>query len=167
MNIYSIGFTQKTAEEFFSLLKENNVKKLIDIRLNRESQLSVFARYPDIEYFLKLHGIEYVYYDYLAPTEDLRKRYNDKKSEKKMTFSEYTVEFHKILDERNAIVRLIREEKELDNACFMCSEDLPEECHRYLTIQRIIDFLNNIKFPDEVHVKHLVSYKALNQLKNN
>jgi len=40
MNIYTIGFAQKSAEEFFKLLTDNGVNKLIDIRLNNKSQLA-------------------------------------------------------------------------------------------------------------------------------
>ena len=43
MNIFTIGFAQKSAEEFFTLLTNNGVKKLIDIRLNNKSQLAGFA----------------------------------------------------------------------------------------------------------------------------
>ncbi len=160
MNIYSIGFTGKTAEEFFTLLKENNVKKIIDIRLNRDGQLSAFAKYPDLEYFLKLHDIEYVYYEYLAPSEGLRKRYNDKKSEHKMTFEEYTVDFNQTMQERNAIMQFAKEEKNLDGSCFLCSEDYPDECHRYLVIEELLRFLLTINFNEVINVIHLISYKC-------
>ena len=38
--IYTIGFTKKTAEEFFELIKKNNITLIIDVRLNNTSQLS-------------------------------------------------------------------------------------------------------------------------------
>lgn len=166
MNIYSIGSSGKdTAENFFKLLTDNNVKKVIDIRLNREGQLSAFAKYPDIEYFLKLHGIEYVYYDYLAPSEDLRKRYNDKKADHKMTFEEYTEDFYRTLEERNAIARFAKEEKDLDGACFLCSEDNPYECHRSLAIFAILRFLKMMKFDEVITVIHLVSKKLSGKIR--
>ena len=46
--IYTIGFTQKTAEEFFRLLQEAGVRKLIDVRENRAGQLAGFAKFPDL-----------------------------------------------------------------------------------------------------------------------
>ena len=39
MKLYTIGFTQKSAETFFSLIKKNNVELLIDIRLNINLQV--------------------------------------------------------------------------------------------------------------------------------
>lgn len=44
MKIYTIGFTKKGAERFFTLLKKNAVKTLIDVRLNNVSQLAGFAK---------------------------------------------------------------------------------------------------------------------------
>jgi hypothetical protein len=40
INLFSIGFTQKSAEDFFGLLKDNNIDCLIDVRLNPNGQLS-------------------------------------------------------------------------------------------------------------------------------
>ena len=59
MNLYTIGFSQKSAEEFFKILKSNNVIRLIDIRLNNKSQLAGFTNIKHLQYFLKIHGIEY------------------------------------------------------------------------------------------------------------
>ncbi len=43
MNLYTIGFTKKTAEYFFETLISNGIKKLVDIRLNNKSQLVGFT----------------------------------------------------------------------------------------------------------------------------
>ena len=40
MEIHTIGFTKKTAEQFFSLLKDAGIKKLIDVRLKAVPQLT-------------------------------------------------------------------------------------------------------------------------------
>ena len=69
--LFTIGFTQKTAEQFFGLLQDAGVQRAIDIRENRVGQLSGFAKYPDIAFFLdRLLGIEYVYEPLLAPSEN-------------------------------------------------------------------------------------------------
>lgn len=44
IKINTIGFTQKSAEDFFCLLKKSNTKLLIDVRINNVSQLSGFAK---------------------------------------------------------------------------------------------------------------------------
>jgi uncharacterized protein (DUF488 family) len=133
MRVYTIGFTKKTAKLFFELLEKNGVKKIIDIRHSNKGQLAGFTKSPDFEYFLGLHGIEYVHDASLAPTDELRKRYTDKKS--KMTFDEYTVVFMNTLKQRQAIPKL--QEQDLDQVCFLCSEEKPDKCHRRLVVESI------------------------------
>ena len=53
ITLFNIGFTQKTAEEFFEKLRVNKIECLIDIRLNNKSQLAGFAKGADLSYFLK------------------------------------------------------------------------------------------------------------------
>lgn len=141
MNIYTIGFTKKTAKHFFELLKKNGIKKVVDIRLNNKGQLAGFAKGVDLQYFLELHGIEYEHDVSLAPTEELRKKYNDKKL--KMSFDEYTVEFEKTLEQRQCIQKL--QGVDLDHVCYLCSEEKPDKCHRRLVVNKIKGSDVNIK----------------------
>ncbi len=52
MTIFTIGFTKKSAREFFTKLKDAGVRRLVDARLNNRSQLSAFAKKEDLAYFL-------------------------------------------------------------------------------------------------------------------
>ena len=68
MEIYTIGFTQTTARDFFERLRKAGVRRLIDVRLNNVSQLAGFAKRDDLAYFLdELCGVEYVHEPLLAP----------------------------------------------------------------------------------------------------
>lgn len=49
--VYTIGFTEKSAEEFFGMLKNAGVKRVIDVRLCPSTQLSGFARKKDLAFF--------------------------------------------------------------------------------------------------------------------
>ena len=53
MTLYTIGFTQKSAERFFELIKKNQIEIVLDIRLNNRSQLAGFTKGDDLAYFLK------------------------------------------------------------------------------------------------------------------
>jgi len=44
MTLYTIGFTKKSAEQFFGLLRNNHVKQLVDVRISNGSQLAGFAK---------------------------------------------------------------------------------------------------------------------------
>lgn len=148
LRLYTIGFTQKNAEEFFELLTSNNVKKIIDIRLNNNSQLAGFSKEKDLKYFLELHGIKYEYMPYLAPSEELKKQFVCKKPT--ITFDEYTVIYKQLLKDRSAIESLAKED--LDCACFLCSEDKPDECHRRLLVLELSEYLGK----DKVVIIHLI-----------
>ena len=39
MQIYTMGFTQKTAEQFFEKIKQNGIQIVIDVRLNNHRNL--------------------------------------------------------------------------------------------------------------------------------
>ncbi len=136
MRIDTIGFTQKTAEQFFELLASNGVNLLIDIRLNNKSQLAGFAKQPDLEYFLnKIGGIDYVHDPLLAPTEQLLKAYRGKE----ISWDQYEAVFDEIMQERD-IDHYIRDtyEKVADCAvCLLCSEPTAEKCHRRLIAERL------------------------------
>ncbi len=72
MKVFTIGFTQKTAEQFFELLRRSGAKRVVDVRLNNVSQLAGFAKKQDLAYFAKqICGMDYVHMPELAPTQDI------------------------------------------------------------------------------------------------
>ncbi|WP_458726777.1 DUF488 domain-containing protein [Alteromonas macleodii] len=145
MNLYTIGFTKKNAERFFTFLKESNVKTLIDVRLNNVSQLAGFAKRDDLKFFLKeLCGADYVHSPELAPTKEILSAY--KKGE--MPWNVYEDKFLNLMGQRN-IEKLITP-KLLEDGCLLCSEHEPHLCHRSLVIQYLNEHSNL-----ELKVKHL------------
>ncbi|MDR3148187.1 MAG: DUF488 domain-containing protein [Treponema sp.] len=144
INIFTIGYTHKTAKEFFGLLSQNKIETLIDIRLNNKSQLTGFTKKNDLEYFLeKLCGISYLYVPNFAPTRDILDGYKDKT----ITWDEYEQRFNLLIDKRKI-------EKELGphvlhNACLLCSESDAKNCHRRL----VAEYLS--KHFDDVNITHL------------
>ncbi len=72
VQLFTMGFTQKSAEQFFDALIKSSVKTVIDTRLNNISQLAGFTKKNDLKYFLKqVGGIDYVHILDLAPTKDI------------------------------------------------------------------------------------------------
>ena len=132
--IFTIGFTQKTAEKFFNLLTENKIDLLIDIRLNNTSQLAGFAKFPDIQFLLKKIGeINYIHDTLLAPTDELLKNYKNKK----VSWGEYEIVFEKIMSERNIFHYIQEQYAEYSdlNICLLCSEASEKQCHRRLVAE--------------------------------
>ncbi len=60
VQIFTIGFTQSSAEHFFGRLADAGVARVVDVRLNNSSQLAGFAKAQDLPFFLReLVGAEY------------------------------------------------------------------------------------------------------------
>jgi uncharacterized protein (DUF488 family) len=135
MRVFTIGFTQKTAEEFFGLLRDNRVRTLVDIRLNPHGQLSGFAKQVDLPYFLRelAGGCGYAHLPELAPTKDILKEYRGGGTE----WPEYERRFEALMDERNVPATLDRSLFESGACCLLCSEATPEQCHRRLVAERL------------------------------
>jgi len=153
MNIFSIGFTQKSAEEFFDLLKDNNIDCLIDVRLNPNGQLSRFAFEKDLPYFLdKLaNGCKYAHRVDLAPQNELLKEVRTKGSEMSKNYKLFEIEFNKYLEEKSKIKNFVEQFKDFKNVALLCSEHTTEKCHRRLVIDMLQKyFSNDVKF-----AKHL------------
>lgn len=139
IRLFTIGFTRKSAEEFFTLLKESAVKRIIDIRLNNVSQLAGFAKRDDLAFFLRaICSIEYIHRPDLAPTKDLLDRYK----KKVVDWETYEREFRAIMQERQIEREIPR--SMLDHACLLCSENTPEHCHRRLVAEFLRQANGNI-----------------------
>jgi len=140
IRLYTIGFTEKTASTFFTLLKTAGVRKIIDTRLNNVSQLAGFAKGKDLEYFAKEIGdMGYEHNINLAPTKELLSSYRDKT----ITWAQYETEYISLLDARN-IIQEIDFEK-LNDSCLLCSEHKPEMCHRRLLAEYLQGENKNIE----------------------
>jgi uncharacterized protein (DUF488 family) len=131
MEIYSIGFTKKSAREFFGTLKANGIERLLDVRLNNTSQLAGFAKQSDLPYFLReICGIAYEYEPLLAPTQEILDAYKKAKT----GWEAYT-------DAYIALMRLRQVESTISQEGFrrktvlLCSEPTAENCHRRLALE--------------------------------
>lgn len=139
INLYTIGFTKKSAEDFFTLLKNNNIKTLIDVRLNNVSQLAGFTKQDDLKFFLKeICGIGYKHIIDFSPTDFILKRYKDKE----INWDQYEIEFKELIKTR-------RIEKSIDidtlrDACLLCSEPTAEKCHRRLVAEYFREIYKNL-----------------------
>ena len=130
MNIYTIGFTKKTAREFFEKLQGADAKYLLDTRLNNTSQLAGFSKRKDLEYFVEnLTDMEYLELPILAPTSEILKRYRSDGD-----WQAYEVEYNGMLIERD-VAREIDASLFADGAVLLCSEPTAEKCHRRLAAE--------------------------------
>lgn len=133
MKIFTIGFTKKSANRFFELLRTSGARRVVDVRLNNVSQLAGFAKRDDLAYFLaELCGMDYVHLPVLAPTKQMLDDYKKKGGD----WSTYETRFLDLMRARRVEQMVARET--VADACLLCSEDTPEHCHRRL----VAEYLN-------------------------
>jgi uncharacterized protein (DUF488 family) len=135
MKIYTIGFTHKNARQFFELLRQNKVQRLVDIRLRPSGQLAGFTRKEDLPYFLDhlAEGCDYVHMPELAPSKEILDDYRRGGGE----WADYVQRFEALMNERGIPDQIDRSIFESADCCLLCSEATPEQCHRRLVAERL------------------------------
>lgn len=130
MKIFTIGFTQKSAEEFFKLLQDAGVKRVIDIRIHNNSQLAGYSKRDDLAFFLdKVAGIAYQEAHILNPSEELFNSYRKKEIDWKKFLGDYKKEITKKQVEKEL------KKSDFDRAVLLCSEAEPDHCHRRIAAE--------------------------------
>lgn len=145
--LFTIGFTQKTAKQFFELLKTNSVERLVDTRLNNISQLAGFSKRDDLDFFCKaILGIEYIHWQESAPTPEILNAYKTKL----ISWDEYAKEYTELLFKRK-VESQVEYYLGSGKACLLCSESKPHHCHRSL----LASYLSNL-CERPIHIQHLM-----------
>ena len=131
MEIYSIGFTKKSAGEFFGTLKAHGIERLLDVRLNNTSQLAAFAKQADLAYFLnEICAAAYEHEPLLAPTQDILDAFKKKKGD----WDTYTEAYLSLIRTRK-VESVLSMESFQKKTVLLCSEATAEHCHRRLAIE--------------------------------
>jgi uncharacterized protein (DUF488 family) len=131
VEVYTIGFTKRTAAHFFEALRGVGVKRLVDVRLNNSSQLAGFTKRDDLPFFLKeICGAEYIYEPLLTPTQRMLDAYREGRG----TWQEYERQFLELMAERRIETRLDRSIFEIPTT-LLCSEATADRCHRRLVLE--------------------------------
>lgn len=144
-NLFTIGFTQKSAKQFFGLLSTKGVSKLLDTRLNNTGQLAGFSKRDDLEYFCRsILNIDYVHWEESAPEERMLSAYK----KKELGWDEYAKEYLALLERRK--VEMHMSLVAAGGACLLCSEAKPHHCHRSI----LAEYLNR-KSGGALRIQHL------------
>jgi uncharacterized protein (DUF488 family) len=145
MEIYTIGFTKKTAAKFFGSLRQAGIKRLIDVRLNNSSQLAGFTKREDLPFFLlEICKAQYLHEPLLAPTQDILDAYKKRKG----SWSDYEQRFLALMKERKVEERIDRKSFEIPTV-LLCSEATADHCHRRLVLEYLQSKWGDLK------IKHL------------
>lgn len=130
MKIFTIGFTRKSAEQFFTRLKQPGLERIVDARLNNVSQLAGFTKKDDLHFFLReICHINYVHLPELAPTKDMLDAYRKNGGD----WQTYERQFLALMVKRR--VEETIDKKLIAGGCLLCSEATSEHCHRRLVAE--------------------------------
>jgi uncharacterized protein (DUF488 family) len=147
VKIFTIGFTQKSAETFFTLLKNAGVKRLVDVRLKNDSQLAGFSKKEDLRYFARaICGIDYMHVPALAPTAEILDTYKKHKGD----WGLYEQQFLELMRFRR-IEETVSPDM-LEGGCLLCSEEEPQHCHRRLVAEYLKDKWGNLV---NIEIEHI------------
>jgi uncharacterized protein (DUF488 family) len=139
MRVCTIGFTHKSAEDFFGRLQKAGVKRVVDVRLNNVSQLAGFSKRDDLAFFLRsLLGIDYVHAPLLAPTQDILDEFKKNNGE----WNVYEAKFLRLIQQREIELHVAKEM--IGDSCLLCSEDKPHFCHRRLVAEYLKEKWGNL-----------------------
>jgi uncharacterized protein (DUF488 family) len=146
MQVYSIGFTKKTAERFFDALRQAGVRRLLDVRLHNSSTLAGFTKEADLPFFLReLCEAEYRHEPILAPSEELFRGIKGGR----LSWPEYEAGFLRLMADRRVEDRLDRSVFSM-RTVLLCSEVTADKCHRRL----VLEYLNG-KWGGLLEIVHL------------
>ena len=142
MNLFTMGFTRKSAEEFFTLIGENHIEILIDIRLRNNTQFAGFTKSNDLAYFLKaICACRYVHEDAFAPNKELLDDYKKQVT----SWEKYESIYRSLYLKREMGERFRKNYQRYNRVLLLCSEPTPEKCHRRLLAEYIGQDMENIQ----------------------
>ena len=97
MKLFTIGFTKKSAQRFFELLRSSGARRVVDMRLNNVSQLAGFAKRDNLAYFAnEICGMDYIHLPVLAPTQEMLDQYRKRRGD----WSAYERQFIDLMKQR-------------------------------------------------------------------
>ena len=140
MELFTIGYTKKSAEKFFGIIIDNKIEIVADVRLYNSTQLAGFSKSADLQYFLKkICGCNYIALKQLAPNSSLFENYKNGKT----SWNEYEKIYNKFLDtQANLDFFYAFKNKRI---CILCAESTPEHCHRRLIAEKVSKICDNVK----------------------
>lgn len=148
--IYTIGHSILEVDKFISLLKDNNIDTIVDVRSIPYSKFASQFNKETLKHYLKENNIYYIYMG-----NSLGARYEDKA----LLFDDGKVNFKKVQETisfQNGISRLEKGLSKGYKIALMCSEKEAFDCHRFVLIS---EFLAR----NGISIKHIYPDKVVSQ----
>jgi uncharacterized protein (DUF488 family) len=136
--VFTVGYEERTIDEFVQRLQKYDIKVLVDVREIPASRKKGFSK-TKLNEMLGSVGIKYLHVRELGSPRELRKKlYADK--DYTYFFSEYKKHLNRNID---VLEHLYSEVISNESSCLMCMERLPSQCHRKVVAERIKEINGN------------------------
>lgn len=136
--IYTIGYEERTIDEFLGRLKRNGITILIDVREIPYSRKSDFSK-SRISEHLESAGIKYIHVGKLGSPKPLREKLHRDKD-----YDSFFDGYRGYLETLNDDVEELYEEVIAHEvSCLMCMERDPFQCHRMVVAKKIKEIDGN------------------------
>lgn len=142
--IYTIGFTKKSAEQFFELLELHDITNVIDVRLYNNTQLSGFAKSADLKFFLKrISAIEYKHDLKFTPAEKSLNLYK----RGLIDWEDYVKDFETNMNERRIVRHITQNYSDSPEVryCLLCAEPSANFCQRRLVAEKFAEVFDGME----------------------
>lgn len=138
VTVFTIGYEERTIDEFLCRLKKNKVATLIDIREIPYSRKRDFSK-SRISEHLQAAGIKYIHVGKLGSPKPLREKLHKDKDYESF-FEEYRAYLDTLIGE---VEDLYEDVISQDVSCFMCMERDPFQCHRMVVAKKMKEIDGN------------------------
>lgn len=131
-SIFTIGYEDRTIDEFLSRLKKHKITVLVDIREKPISRKRDFSK-TKINDHLQSAGIKYLHISELGSPFHLRDKLH-KDSDYDSFFKEYEKHLRSL---KGVVANLYHDVISSNVTCLMCMERDPLQCHRLLVAKKV------------------------------
>lgn len=136
--VFTIGYEERTIDEFLDRLKKNKITTLIDVREIPFSRKRDFTKSKIIEH-LRAAGIRYIHVGKLGSPKPLREKLHKDKD-----YESFFEGYRTYLETLNGDMKELYEEViAIGVSCFMCMERDPFQCHRMVVAKKIKEIDGN------------------------
>jgi uncharacterized protein (DUF488 family) len=136
--VFTIGYEEKTINEFLDKLKKHGITTLIDVREIPYSRKRDFSK-TRIGDYLRSAGIKYIHIGKLGSPKELREKLHKDKD-----YDSFLSAYRAYLETLNdAMEKLYGEIIAQDVSCLMCMERDPFKCHRIVIAKKMKEIDNN------------------------
>jgi uncharacterized protein (DUF488 family) len=128
---FTVGYEGRDIDEFMSLLKENNIRRLVDVREIPASRKTGFSKNRLAESVMGVN-MEYIHIPELGSPKELRDQYRENKD-----VDWFMITYKSYLEKLNGPFTRVTQLVEQEGTCLMCYEKDFTLCHRSVIAEKL------------------------------